>query len=98
MSTQPLTRLAPQQDRLIPKCDQEKIPNCQKCGKQMRVIGESETHWTFGCEPCQCAHVFSKPQTAAAAKYRAQIERTAQTQQRIKEHGSRKKFFLLGGK
>ena len=95
MATQPLQ---PQQGRLVAKSDPNCIPNCQRCGREMKLIGESEHNWQWGCEPCGCARVFSKPQAQAAAQYRAQLERQLQHQQRVRAHDSRTKYFLQGGK
>lgn len=94
MSTHPMQ---PQSERLVPKADQTKAPNCQKCGHPMKVVGEGDTYWTFGCEPCQCAHVFTKPQAKDAAKYRVQMDRLARAQEAKRKFESRTKYFVLGG-
>lgn len=94
MTTQPLQ---PQRGRLVPQHDRNRVPNCQKCGQAMELVGESEVNWQFGCRRCQCAHVFSKPQARAAAQYRAQLERQLQHQQRVRAHDSRTKYFFLQG-
>ena len=93
----PIMGLAPQRDRLVPKQSFEHVTNGQRCGKKMQLVGEGDDNWQFGCEPCGCAHVFSKPRARAAAQYRAQLERQAETQARRRQHDSRPKFFMLGG-
>jgi len=97
VSTQP-TQLAPNTGRLVPRQDPSHVPNCQKCGKAMSLVGESDSTWQWGCYACGCAHVFSKPRAVAAAKYRAEMERLAERERRIRQHNSRPRYFLLGGK
>lgn len=94
----PLSPLNPQASRLVPRQSKERIPNCQRCGQPMSLLAESDWNWQFGCYACGCAHVFSKPQAEAAAKYRAQMERQAELTRRVRQHNSRPKYFLLRSK
>lgn len=86
------------QDRFIPKHDITKgAPSCHKCGKEMKLVGENETTWQWGCQPCQFAHVFSKPQSQAAAQHTVMQGRMENHRRMLKAYDSRPKFFLLGG-
>src|SRR5262249_59021048 len=98
MSTQPTAQLSPHTGRLVPRQDPTHVPACQRCTRPMTLVGESDSSWQWGCYPCGCAHVFSKPRAVAAARYRVQMERAAEHARRIRQRESRIKDFLLGGK
>lgn len=86
------------QDRLIPKHDISKSPPpCPKCHEEMKLVGEGQDNWQFGCERCQFAHVFTKPQATAAAQHQVSEGRKQQAERMHKAYDSRTKYFVLGG-
>lgn len=92
------SRVIPPQSRLIPKHDISKSPPpCPKCYEEMRLLRETPTHWEFGCERDQFAHVFTKPQAMAAAQHRVLEGRREQAQKLRQAYDSRIKYFPLGG-
>ena len=86
------------QSRLIPKHDISKSPPpCPKCHDAMKLLRETETHWEFGCERDQFAHVFTKPQATAAAQHQVNEGRRQQAERMHRAYDSRTKYFVLGG-
>jgi hypothetical protein len=87
------------EQRFIPKHNIEKgPPSCHKCHEPMKLLRETTSHWEFGCERCQHAHVFTKPQSQAAAQYHVQQGRREQAQRMKKAYESRTKYFLGGSR
>lgn len=98
MAAQERLKMQPQ-DRLIPKHDISKSPPpCPQCHKEMKLVGEAETNWQFGCERCQFAHVFTKPQAEAAAKHQVQQGRRENQERMYRAYDARKKYFIGGSK
>jgi hypothetical protein len=60
----------------------------------MILLAEAEDNFQFGCDPCRLGHVFSKPQSQAGARYRAQLEQRAKLDEYRKHLSSKPKYFL----
>lgn len=71
------------------------LPLCRYCKKPYRLMRETNEFWEMACEDCQVGHVFSKPQAKAAGRYRAQLQKRLETEQRIRQWESRPKHFFI---
>lgn len=71
------------------------IPLCKSC-KQPYVLMRETTEWyEFGCERCKVGHVFSKPASTAAGRYRARLQHELEIAKRIRQWEGRPKHFFI---
>lgn len=73
------------------------FPLCRYCKKPYTLARETTDFWEMCCEDCKVGHVFSKPASKAAGRYRAQLQQKLDTEKMVKQWESRPKHFYFDG-
>lgn len=74
-------------------------PLCPRCKRNMKLMRETDNWWEMACEPCQMAHVMTKPRSKNYAKVEVGKQRKDEMIKRQRALGARPKYFLpIGGK
>lgn len=71
------------------------FPLCRYCKRPYELARESDEFWEMKCESCKVGHVFSKPSSKAAGRYRAQLQQKLELERRIKQWESRPRSVFI---